>query len=299
MMIHARLEVGLEGVALSERSYQGAVDYALNRKQGNKTDQTGKVAIAEHADVRRMLMLMRALTQASRALCYVAAASYDHSKANPDPEKQKASRTRLDLLTPIVKAWSTEIAQEVTGLGIQTLGGMGFIEESGMAQHYRDARITTIYEGTTGIQSNDLIGRKLIRDNGKEMTLLLKEIASTAKELGAIDETSGIAKSLEDGVSQLNSATQFILNNAQSSEDFCGSVSVNYLMLCGTVMGAWQMARATLAVLSDKGISDRFRDNKIATTRFYMQHVLPRAYAYQQAVENGHESVMGIESKHL
>jgi len=295
MMIHARLEVGLEGVALAERSYQGALEYAKDRKQGTKKSANGeKVCIAEHADVRRMLMLMRCLTEATRAVTFVAAGSYDHCKNNPDDESKKTHQERLDLLTPIAKAWSTEVAQEVTSLGVQVLGGMGFIEESGMAQHFRDARITTIYEGTTGIQSNDLIGRKLIRDNGAGMQSAIDDIQAVIKELSANDTLAPMAKSLTAGVESLQSATTFILENAKSTEDFSGSVSVNLLMLVGTVFGAWQMARASLAVINDDSISDDFRSNKIATTEFYLQHVLPRAFAYQHTIEKGSDSVMSI-----
>ena len=299
MMIHARLEVGLEGVSLSERSYQGAVQYALDRKQGEKRSHEGKVCIAEHADVRRMLMLMRSLTEASRAISYLGAVSYDHSKYNPDPALKKYHRTKLDLLTPVIKGWSTEIAQEVTGLGVQILGGMGFIEESGMAQHYRDARITTIYEGTTGIQSNDLIGRKLIRDNGEGMKAALSEIHETVKKLKQSDGLTDILADLEIGAQQLQVAVDYVLANARSSEDFAGSVSVNLLMLAGTVFGAWQMAESALAVSYDDDIRPEFKANKLATSRFFMKHVLPRAAAFSHTVIHSGETVMSIPTEQL
>jgi len=237
MMIHARLEVGLEGVSLSERSYQGAVQYAVDRKQGEKRSHEGKVCIAEHADVRRMLMLMRALTEASRAVSYVGAVCYDHSKKNPDSEAQQYNKTKLDLFTPIIKAWSTEVSQEVTSLGVQVLGGMGFIEESGMAQHFRDARITTIYEGTTGIQSNDLIGRKLIRDKGHGMSVAIDEMFQVVADL----------KKSSD------------VENRFSDE-----------------------------------ISEQFKQNKLATSHFYMKHVLPRASSFASIVQTSADSVMTI-----
>ena len=299
MMIHARLEVGLEGVSLSERAYQGAVHYALERKQGEKPNHEDKVCIAEHADVRRMLMLMRSLAEASRALSYVGAASYDHSKKNPDTELKKYHRIRLDLLTPVIKGWATEVSQEVTSLGVQVLGGMGYIEEAGMAQHYRDARITTIYEGTTGIQSNDLIGRKLIRDNGEGMNIVISEIEETIKQLKDTPELWGFDFNLEFGLMCLKTATGAILENSDESYDYAGSVSVNFLMLTGTVLGAWQMCLAALAVNNASDVSEKFKTNKLATTHFYMKHVLPRAHAYAETVINGYDSVMGIPVDHL
>ncbi len=293
MMIHARLEVGLEGVSLSERSYQGAVEYARERIQGEKPGHDSKVCIAEHADVRRMLMLMRSLTEASRAVCYVGSESYDHSKNNTNDVLKAAHQTRMDLLIPILKGWSTEIAQEVTSLGVQVIGGMGFIEETGMAQHYRDARITTIYEGTTGIQSNDLIGRKLLRDKGEGMRSLISDMKAVTEELSQSD-LADIGIDLQWGISCLESAVSSIFANIKSDYDFAGSVSVNLLMLAGTVCGAWQMARASLAVQGDDELSKEFCDNKLATTRFYMKHVLPRAAAYQQTIETTGNCVMSI-----
>jgi alkylation response protein AidB-like acyl-CoA dehydrogenase len=298
MMIHARLEVGLEGVSLSERSYQGAVDYARQRVQGEKPGCEGKVAIAEHADVRRMLMLMRCLTEASRALCYVGSVSYDHSKRNTDKVLKSDHQGRMDLLIPILKGWSTEVAQEVTSLGIQVVGGMGYIEETGMAQYFRDARITTIYEGTTGIQSNDLIGRKLLRDKGAEMYALIVEMTAVAAKLSQAD-LNDIGEDLQKGIDSLVSAVQSIFNQISNSDDFAGAVSVNFLMLAGTVCGAWQMARAALAVQTETNLSSQFCSRKLATTRFYMKHVLPRAQAYQKTIETTGDCVMSIPIEQL
>jgi alkylation response protein AidB-like acyl-CoA dehydrogenase len=298
MMIHARLEVGLEGVSLSERSYQGAVDYARQRLQGEKPGHEGKVCIAEHADVRRMLMLMRSLTEASRALCYVGSASYDHSKRNTDEGLKSDHQCRMDLLIPILKGWSTEVAQEVTSLGVQVAGGMGYIEETGMAQHLRDARITTIYEGTTGIQANDLIGRKLLRDNGSSMYSLIVEMTAVVAQLSKA-ELNDIADDLQKGINSLELAVQTIFNQVKNDYDFAGAVSVNFLMLAGTVCGAWQMARAALAVQAEGDFSSQFCSNKLATTRFYMKHVLPRAQAYAQTIETTGDCVMSIPVEQL
>ena len=188
MMNHARLNVGVQGMALSERSYQQAVAYAKDRVQGIAPGDEEKGSIIRHPDIRRMLMLMRSLTEASRALCYVSSSAFDMAHHGLDEEQCKLARARGELLTPLAKAWSTEVSQEVTSLGVQIHGGMGFIEETGAAQYMRDARITTIYEGTTGIQANDLIGRKLIRDNGLELARLLCDIRATQAEVVAQGE---------------------------------------------------------------------------------------------------------------
>lgn len=300
MMIHARLEVGLEGVGLSERAYQGAVAYATDRKQGKKAGHEGNVVIAEHADVRRMLMLMRCLTESTRALTYVAAASYDHTKYNATETEQAYHQRRLDLLTPLAKAWPTEIAQEVTGLGVQVLGGMGFIEESGMAQHYRDARIITIYEGTTGIQANDLIGRKLQRDHGEAMGEAIAEIRTVVAQLTESGMLSDLSAPLHNAVDSLQAAVDYILAKAPSNNDFAGSVAVNFMMLTGTVFGGWQMCRSALAVCDNPHtLSDEFVNNKIATVRFYCQQVLPRAAAYQQMVKIPVDSMHTIATDQL
>ncbi len=297
MMNHARLEVGIEGVGLSERAYQGAVNYARERKQGYKKGFEGRVAIIEHADVKRMLMVMRSLTEASRALGFVAAAAFDHSKSNPDPVQQAAYQQRMDLLTPVVKAWSTEVAQEVTSLGVQVWGGMGYIEESGMAQHVRDARIITIYEGTSGIQANDLIGRKLIRDNGTAMQQMLDEMKLLLGELQSHEALQAMAARLETGVECLEQTMTYILQNHSGHADLAGAAAFNFMMLSGTVMGAAQMAKAALIVTTDATISDDFSDAKCKTANFYMQHILPRALAYQQAVQANPDTTMSLQEE--
>ena len=299
MMNHARLEVGLEGVGISERAYQAAADYAKERKQGNKSGHEGRVAIIEHADVRRMLLVMRALTEASRAISYVAAAAMDHAHNNPDADTAKRYKTRMDVLTPIVKAWSTEIVNEITSLAIQVYGGMGFVEESGVAQHYRDARITAIYEGTNGIQANDLIGRKLIRDNGAGMQALIEDIRQVQAELikSGDKELATIGKQLENAISIQEESANYVLKNYKSDQDMAPAAAFNFMMLSGTVTGAWQMAVAALAAKSmlDNNEGDaNFAKAKIITTQFYMTHILPRAVSYKQMVEAGQEVVMSM-----
>lgn len=295
MMNHARLEVGLEGVGLSERSYQGAVEYANERKQGSKPGHDGRVSIIEHADVRRMLMVMRSLTEASRALGYVAGAALDHCRHNPDEALRDKYRVKMDLLTPVVKAWSTEIAQEVTSLGIQVFGGMGYIEESGMTQHFRDARITTIYEGTSGIQSNDLIGRKLIRDNGAGFQQAFADLAATTEQLKS--SYADMADDLQTGIDCLQQAVDYILQNHNQEIDFTGSAAFNFMMLTGTVLGAEQMAKAALLAAAVDDVSDQFADNKLKTARFYLKHILPRSLAYLQAVKAPADVTMALATE--
>ena len=299
MMNHARLEVGLEGVGIAERAYQAAVDYAKERKQGAKAGKEGRVAIIEHADVRRMLMVMRSLTEASRALSYVAAAAMDHAHYNPDAEIAKQQKTRMDVLTPVVKAWSTEIVNEITSLAIQVYGGMGFIEESGVAQHYRDARITAIYEGTNGIQANDLIGRKLIRDAGAGMQALIADMQQIQSELmDSEDEVlMTIGKQLADAISVQTTTTEYILQNYKSDQDMAPAAAFNFMMMTGTIAGAWQMGKAALvahSMLENNEGDAEFAKAKLITTQFYMSHILPRAISYKQMVEAGQEVVMAM-----
>lgn len=299
MMNHARLEVGLEGIGLSECAYQKAVQYARERIQGVVPGQQGRSAIIHHGDVRRMLMLMRAQTQAMRAVAYVAAATYDRARKCSDVAEKSRLQARLDLLTPIVKAWSTELSQEVTSLGVQVHGGMGYIEETGAAQLFRDARITTIYEGTTGIQANDLVGRKILRDKGAALNAVFEEIASLACELSISDDKalSAMGEKLNQAKLDGQKAINSILANATDPLSG-GCVAVNFLMLAGTLFGGWQMARAAQIAKRklDKDDGDRsFNRNKIATAAFYMEQVLPRVKAYLEPVLAGAGTVLGID----
>ena len=298
MMNHIRLYCGLQGVAISERSYQQAVEYARNRVQGRAPGHQGRVAIIEHADVRRMLMLMRAQTEAMRCICYIASAALDFAEHGEDVAQRASSQARLELLTPVVKAWCSEVSQEVTTLGIQIHGGMGFVEETGAAQHFRDARITTIYEGTTGIQAADLVGRKVLRDGGKAMAVLLDEVDEFTASVATDHEQLGhLARSVAQGRQMLAEATGWILEHAESDPNIPGSVSVNFLMLTGTVLGGWQMTRAAVAAqkLLDAGDADSsFYQSKIVVSRFYIEQVMPRAKAYLDAVLAGADNIMEL-----
>ncbi len=304
MMNHARLEVGVQGIGVADRAYQKALEYAQERIQGHAHGHDGRVAIVHHPDVRRMLMTMKALVEASRAVALVGSAEHDVAHRHPDDMQRLAAKKRLDLMTPVVKAWSTEVGQEVTTLGIQIHGGMGFVEETGAAQFYRDARITTIYEGTTGIQANDLIGRKILRDNGAALHDLRDELLVFNKlmQAEAGSDFPIISQRFAVALDDLSSATDFLLANADGDPLLAGSVSYNYLMLLGTVLGGWLMGRS--AVISAEHLSanqgdPKFLRNKIATARFYAEQILPRTHVYKIGVLAGSKTIMGIEAADL
>ena len=296
MMNHARLSVGIQGLSISERAYQQALSYAKEREQGKLPGQPGRARIIEHADVRRMLMLMKSGCEAIRALSYVTAASLDYMNRSADGGNHAA---RFALLTPVVKAWSTELAQELTSLGIQVHGGMGYIEETGAAQHFRDARITSIYEGTNGIQAQDLVGRKIIRDNGKAIRELIREIRQPIAELSTTDVNQTVIKrALGDATEKLEQATDWLLQNYRDDPDVPGSVALNFLMLMGFVCGGWQMARAALiATASSHSSGDDFYRSKIVTARFYAEHYLPRTSGYISSIRAGSESIMALDEE--
>ena len=300
MMNHARLNVGLEGVAISERAYQQALGYARERIQGKIIgDKSGdKKPILHHPDVRRMLMDMKSRTEATRALAYYVAGCMDRAKSHPDEAVRKANQSRLELLTPVVKGWCTETAQGVTWNGIQVHGGMGFIEETGACQHMRDARITTIYEGTTAIQANDLIGRKTAKEGGLSMKGLLEEMAQTQAALAAQDNSTLqiIAKGLGNGIVALNDATDWLLKTYDGSPQAAAAGAVPFLKLTGVVAGVWLMGRAALVsagrVTADDG---DFYKAKLVTARYFAEHVVPEAACYRDAILNGSGSVLALE----
>lgn len=290
LMNHARLEVGLQGAALSERSYQDALDYAQQRVQGRHPETGEPALIIEHADVQRMLMQMKSMIDAMRGVCYDAALSHDlRHHANTEEERNYHSQ-RFALLTPVTKAWCTEVVNEVTSLGIQVHGGMGFIEETGVAQHYRDARITSIYEGTTAIQANDLVGRKLLRDGGTGFNTLIAEMDKTIDAVSKDVELTELAACFSAAKNQLQSVAQFILENAKTSGKFEGSISFNFMMQMGFVAGGWYHLRSAKIALDKQANSDAvdtFYQHKAVAAEFYMAQVLPRALAYGQAVTAG------------
>ena len=298
MMNHARLEVGMEGVGLSERAYQHAVDYAKGRTQGYTAGVEGRVSIIHHADVRRMLMQMRSLTEAGRALAYVASAGHDHAYHAEDNAVRAHHKQRLDLLTPIVKAWCTELAQEVTSLGVQVHGGMGYIEETGAAQFMRDARIITIYEGTTGIQATDLVGRKILKDQGAAITNLLEELNQTNTELQNQQGESfdSLKEQFPIALKACEEATQWLLENGQKDFYITGSIAVNFLMMMGTALGGWLMAKSAIAAQKhiDGGADEVFYQSKLIVANFYAEQVLPRTGAYASTVSKGAGATMAM-----
>ncbi len=301
MMNHARLGVGLEGVALAERAYQHAREYARTRVQGRAIGQKSgdRVTIIHHPDVKRMLLSMKAQTEAMRALAYTASAALDKSRHHPDDKERRRNQALVDFLIPIVKGWCTESSIEVASTGVQIHGGMGFVEETGAAQYLRDARITTIYEGTTGIQAADLVGRKVGFEKGATAFTVLDEMRKIDGELARSKNADVAAQrdNLERAVDALNGATQWVVATFPKDPDAAAAVSVPYLKLCGTVAGGWLMARAALVAESKlaagEGDADFYRA-KIATARFYAEHILPQANGLASEVVNGAASVLAL-----
>ena len=302
MMNNARVLIGLEGLAIGERAYQAALAYARERVQGHAIGGRGggAVPIIRHPDVRRMLMTMKALNEAMRALIYSAAAANDIAKRHPDAAARARAQARIDLLTPVVKAWLSDSGCEVASLGIQVHGGMGYIEETGAAQYYRDVRIACIYEGTNGIQALDLLTRKLLRDQGTAVGALLAEMAATLDELKADGNAEGISGALAAGVESLSEATDWLLETGAADLERAAAGATPYLRLFGTVVGGWMLARGALAAtrrLSDGGAAeDRpFLEAKVATARFYADNILPRAAAEAAAVTRGADSTLALD----
>jgi 3-(methylthio)propanoyl-CoA dehydrogenase len=302
MMNHARLNVGLEGVAISERAYQKARAYALDRVQGKTLGRSADPSVAPsetiigHPDVRRMLMDMKARVEAMRSLAYYTAGQMDRAHGHEDPASRRSAQTLVDLLIPVVKGWCTDNALGITSDGVQIHGGMGFIEETGASQHLRDARITTIYEGTTGIQANDLIGRKLARDGGAAMKRLIVTMGDDAATVAGHGDAmlGSMATALVTGLRALTEATDWLLA-APPREAAAGAVP--YLKLCGTVIAGWLMARAADAATTRQKRGDTDTDflaAKRITALHYALHVLPQAGALRDTVRNGAASTLGL-----
>jgi alkylation response protein AidB-like acyl-CoA dehydrogenase len=286
MMNAARFSVGLEGVSIAERAFQRALAFAKERVQGRDlVGGGGSVPIIRHPDVRRMLMLMKSQAEAMRALAYVVAAAMDFAHKT----QNKVHQAFVDLMIPVVKGWCTETGIEVASLGVQVHGGMGFVEETGAAQYLRDARITTIYEGTTGIQAMDLVGRKIAREGGATARAWLGELKKLDAKLAAHPE---IRKALADGVKAVEECVDFIVGAKDPRVQFAGAVP--FLKLMGIVAGGWQMARAALAAEKKLAEDKAFYEAKIATTRFYADHVLVQAPGLRNTVVNGAAGVLAL-----
>lgn len=295
MMNAARLSVGVEGYAVAERAFQRAAEWARNRVQGKPPAAPAGApgTIVYHPDVKRMLLTMKSGVQAMRALGLYAAFELDIAEHDPQPERRLHAQARVDLLIPIVKGWCTELGNELAATGVQVHGGMGFIEETGAAQYVRDLRITTIYEGTTGIQANDLIGRKLGRDRGAAMGALILEMRT---ELEALEGADALMRTIKhattEAVERLREATDAILEAFSAGQERALAIAVPYLNLCGFVTGGWLLAKsAALAAARRDGAERDFYEAKLATARFYAQQVLPRALALARIVQAGAASV--------
>jgi len=300
MMNSARLSVGSEGYSVGERAFQRAAEWARTRVQGRPpgAERGSAAPIINHPDVKRMLLMMKSQTEAARALTLYAAMQFDLAAASEDAAVRAAAQARGELLTPIVKGWCTEIGNEVTSIGVQVHGGMGFIEETGAAQYMRDVRITTIYEGTTGIQSNDLIGRKIARDRGAAMSALLSAMDRELEGLAATEElVDGTCRTARAAVAALARATHSLGRALATRPELAQAVSVPYLKLCGYVAGGWLLAKSA-ALAEDKmdGAEREFYAAKMHTAAFYAAQVLPTAEALARVVESGAASVVETEA---
>jgi alkylation response protein AidB-like acyl-CoA dehydrogenase len=293
MMNAARFGVGLEGVAIAERAFQRALAYARDRVQGRDLVEGAKaVPIIRHPDVRRMLMLMKSQTEAMRALAYVVAGGMDTAARHPDKETRQRNQAFVDLMIPVVKGWSTETGIEIASLGVQVHGGMGFIEETGAAQHLRDARITTIYEGTTGIQANDLIGRKIAREGGATVKAWLKHLQQFDSELAKSNnaDVAQVRKALAEGTASIADSVDYLLATFGKDIKAASTGAVPFLKLMGIVAGGWQMARAALVAekrLAEGAADKPFYEAKIASARFFADQVLSQASGLRTTVLAG------------
>jgi alkylation response protein AidB-like acyl-CoA dehydrogenase len=300
MMNAARFGVGVQGIAIAERAYQTAVIFAKERVQSRPVDGSimASAAIIHHPDVKRMLMTMRAYTEGCRAMATVAAAAFDAAHHHPDADTRKQNQTFYEFMVPLIKGYSTEMSLEVASLGVQVHGGMGYIEETGCAQYLRDAKILTIYEGTTAIQANDLVGRKTSRDGGQAAKALATQIETTENQLvkSASTHALAVAKRLKTAREAFVDVVDFVAGNTKASPNAVFAGSVPYLMLAGNLMAGWQLARALLVAQDEiaKGVDVAFMRAKITTARFYADHLLTKAPGMRDAIVEGAECVTAL-----
>ncbi|MEQ8177328.1 MAG: acyl-CoA dehydrogenase [Amphiplicatus sp.] len=298
MMNAARLDVGVQGVGVAERAFQRSLAYAQDRRQGRKAGvKTGPmIPIYEHADVRRMLYSMKSLVEASRAICYANAVAYDLAKHSPDENKRKEAKALEELLTPISKGWSTDRANDVASLGVQVHGGMGYIEETGAAQHMRDARIAAIYEGTNGIQAMDLVGRKLQGDGGAAAKAFIRNVKEEAilMKAGKRPAMKTIGARLEEAAAALGSSTDWLLKAASTDPENALAAATPYLKQFGNVAGGYYLARGAMAAALALGEPDADKpwlEGKIAIARFFADTYLTEAIGLTGAISAGAETV--------
>ncbi|WP_429949809.1 acyl-CoA dehydrogenase [Comamonas sediminis] len=301
MMNAARYAVGLQGVAIAERAYQQAAAFAKERVQSRPVDGSvaGSATIIHHPDVRRMLMTMRAYTEGCRAMALTAAAAFDAAHAHPDAQVRQDNQAFYEFMVPLIKGYSTEMSQEVTSLGVQVHGGMGFIEETGAAQHYRDAKILTIYEGTTAIQANDLVGRKTARDGGQAARGIASQIEQTehALKAGSSAAAQAFARALAQARQDFLAVVDYVVAGSKTAPNDVFAASVPYLMLAGNLVAGWQMGRALLAAeqqLSQGAGDQAFLEAKVTTAHFYATHILVKTSALREEVLHGAAPVMAL-----
>ena len=306
MMNSARYAVGMQGIAIAERAYQKAVQYAKDRVQSRPVDGSinASAPIIHHPDVKRMLMTMRAYTEGCRGMASAAAAAYDAAHHHTDAQVRKANAAFYEFMVPLVKGFSTEMSLEVTSLGVQVHGGMGFIEETGAAQYYRDAKILTIYEGTTAIQANDLVGRKTARDGGQNAKAIAAQIETTEAELTQLGGTGRpgsadalvMARRLKAARQAFVEVVDFVAGNTRAAPNAVFAGSVPYLMLAGNLMAGWQMGRALLAASQALNAGDdaAFMQAKITTARFYADHILSKVPGIRDSIVEGADSVTAL-----
>ena len=300
MMNAARYGVGVQGIAVAERAYQKAAQFARDRVQSRPVDGSMNTSapIIHHPDVRRMLMTMRAYVQGCRALASVAAAAFDVAHHHPDAQARKEHQTFYEFMVPLVKGFSTEMSLEVTSMAVQVHGGMGFIEETGVAQYYRDAKILTIYEGTTAIQANDLVGRKTARDGGQTAKAIAAQVAGTVAELQANGSADALAmaKRLDAARAAFVDVVDFVAGHSKASPNAVYAGSVPYLMLAGNLMAGWQLGRSLLVAQAQlaAGVDKEFMQAKISTARFYADHILTKAPGLRDSIVEGADAVTAL-----
>ena len=304
MMNFARIEVGIEGMAISDRAYQRALSYSKQRIQGKGLEgkkASEKVTIINHPDVRRMLMLMKAHCESMRAMCSQACTHLDHALSNPDQQQRQYHKSMFDLLTPVVKGWCTEQSVELASLGIQVHGGMGFVEETGAAQYFRDARITPIYEGTTGIQANDLMGRKIAFEGGKTIKMLISEMEAT---IGVIQKnnpsqrSSDMSQEFDDAVNSLRESVDWLIETFGAGRERAFAGSVPLLKLIGVVFGGWLMLKSAAIAeekLEQDGPDKEFYESKLLTAKFFMEHIVVMHDSLKRQIVLGADSVLALK----
>ena len=296
MMNNARIGVGVQGLGLMEHAYQQALDYAQTRIQSRDiaNPKAPPVAIIEHPDVRRMLMWMRAHTEAARAMAYSCAFAVDVARRADDKAQKESAATRVNILTPLVKGWITDLSNETTSVAVQVYGGMGYIEEAGVAQHMRDARVLGIYEGTNGIQANDLIFRKILRDGGAGFNQLLNEIDALLPKLKLLPV---LQSSLTDSLAALRDATTWVLANGKTSPALAAATACPFARLAGNVVAGFYLFKTALLALEDQAGDRLYGKAKVTTAEFYAEHVLSLSSGLAKSVKTGGQSVLTAAQK--